>query len=115
MSEEPVKQKRQYFRLRYPKRARPVVRVKDRKFSVAEVSEKGLRVVMANTSTLYRGMSMKGVLLLHGDKLIEIDGAVLRFEGDEVILKLKQGPSFKQMFSEQIRLRRKYPFLFNKK
>ncbi len=89
--------------------------MKDRRYSVAEVSEKGLRVVVENSSVLYRGMSMKGVLLLHGGKLIEIEGAILRFDGNEVIIKLKQGPSFKHMLAEQMRLRRKYPLLFNKR
>ncbi|MCL9782760.1 PilZ domain-containing protein [Vibrio sp. S4M6] len=112
MPEMSFKQKRQYFRLRYPKRARPVFRAEEERYSVAEVSEKGIRVIMSNTSILYRGMSVNGSLLLAGDDFIQVEGAILRFDKDEVIVKLTKGPSFKDMVAEQRRLKRKYPFLF---
>jgi len=37
---------------------------------------------------------------------------VLRQEGDEVVVQLSQGPSFKDMVSEQRHIRKKYPVFF---
>ena len=101
MCEESFTQKRQYYRLKYPKRARPVMRIKDELFHVSEVSEKGVRLIMQNVIPVYRGFSMAGTLRLHDNNSVDISGAVLRQEGDEVIVQLSQGPSFKDMVSEQ--------------
>ncbi|MEF1289652.1 PilZ domain-containing protein [Vibrio sp. M260118] len=107
-------QKRQYYRLRYPKRARPFVRLGDDLFQVTEVSEGGIRMVVSNPGTLYKGLTIKGVLNLNDDNLVEIEGAVLRFDRDEVIVKLRKGPTFKIMVDEQRNIRNKYPIFFAK-
>ncbi|MBW3694723.1 PilZ domain-containing protein [Vibrio sp. T187] len=112
MSEESFAQKRQYYRLKYPKRARPLMRVDDELFHVSEVSEKGVRLLIRNLASFYRGLSMVGTLNLHDHSTVKVSGAVLRFDGDEVILQLSKGPSFKDMVSEQRHIRQKYPSFF---
>ncbi|MGD8112731.1 PilZ domain-containing protein [Vibrio sp. TRT 21S02] len=112
MSEMSFEQKRQYYRLKYPRRARPYVRIEERLFSVTEVSEKGLRVLMGDLPALYRGLSLSGKLSLSGNRTIHFEGAILRFDKDEVILQLSKGPSFKNMVEEQRRIRQKYPSYF---
>ncbi|KJY84924.1 peptide chain release factor A [Vibrio galatheae] len=105
-------QKRQFYRLRYPKRARPFVRLGEELFKVTEVSEGGIRMVVNNTETMYKGLSVKGVLNLNDENRVEIEGAVLRFEHDEVIVQLRKGPTFKIMVDEQRNIRNKYPVFF---
>ncbi|WP_394247262.1 PilZ domain-containing protein [Vibrio profundi] len=112
MSEESFAQKRQYYRLKYPKRARPIMRVDDELFHVSEVSEKGVRLLIRNLAAFYQGLSMVGTLNLHDHSSVQVCGAVLRFDGDEVILQLTKGPSFKDMVSEQRHIRQKYPSFF---
>ncbi|WP_139684659.1 PilZ domain-containing protein [Vibrio tasmaniensis] len=112
MSEESFTQKREYYRLKYPKKARPVIRIKDELFHVTEISEKGVRLMMSNIIPVYRGFSMAGTLWLHGNNSIDIRGSVLRQEGDEVIVLLSQGPSFKDMVAEQRYIRQRYPVFF---
>ena len=112
MSDGSFTQKRQYYRLKYPKGARPIMRIKDQLFQVSEVSEKGVRVMTRNVSHFYRGLSMAGTLDLHDEKRVDISGAVLRFDGDEVIIQLSRGPSFKDMVSEQRHIRQHYPAFF---
>ncbi|MDN3699794.1 PilZ domain-containing protein [Vibrio artabrorum] len=112
MCEDSFTQKRQFYRLKYPKRARPVMRIKDELFHVSEVSEKGIRLIMSKLNPVYRGLSMVGSLRLHSNYNIDISGSVLRQEGDEVIIKLSKGPSFKDMVSEQRRIRQRYPVFF---
>ncbi|WP_100752262.1 PilZ domain-containing protein [Vibrio salilacus] len=109
-----IEQKRQYYRLKYPKRARPYVRFADEMFQVTEVSEGGIRMVLNNFTCMYKGLSMKGVLNLYGDRSIPIEGAVLRFDNDEVVLQLRKGPTFKIMVDQQRHIRQKYPSFFER-
>ena len=105
-------QKRKYYRLRYPSRAMPVVRIQDELFHVSEVSEKGIRVIMNNLTTLYKGLSLTGTLSLSVDCKVPIEGAILRFDKNEVIIQLYKGPSFKDMVEQQRHIRNKYPAYF---
>lgn len=105
-------QKRKFYRLKYPKRARPFVNLGDETFQVTEVSEGGIRMVANNFTSMYRGLSVKGVLNLLDEDSVSIEGAVLRFEGDEVIIQLKKGPTFKIMVDQQRHIKNKYPVFF---
>ncbi|MEZ8103517.1 PilZ domain-containing protein [Vibrio clamense] len=112
MEKEVAEQKRQYYRLKYPKKARPLIRIGDQLIPVSEVSEKGLRIVRHDFSALYKGLIMAGILRLHGDRQIPVQGPILRFDGNEVIIKLDEGITFKDMFEEQRYIRQKYPVHF---
>ncbi|MEH0690421.1 PilZ domain-containing protein [Vibrio cholerae] len=109
-----MEQKRQYYRLKYPRRARPSVRFSDERFHVTEVSEGGIRVVMNNFTSVYKGLSLAGILDLHCDNQVAIEGAVLRIDGGEVVLKLKKGPTFKHMVQEQRHIKNTYPTYFER-
>lgn len=112
MDKTAEEQKRQYYRLKYPKRARPVLRIGNQLVSVSEVSEKGIRIIRSNFSALYQGLILGGILRLHGDRYIQVEGPIIRFDGDEVIIYLQKGISFKEMFEEQRYVRQKYPVHF---
>lgn len=109
-----VEQKRKYYRLKYPKRARPFVRFGNEMFQVTEVSEGGIRMVTNPLTEMYKGLSVKGILNLNEDDVIEIEGAVLRFDNEEVIIQLKKGPTFKIMVDQQRYIRTKFPAFFEK-
>ncbi|CAK4068257.1 MULTISPECIES: PilZ domain-containing protein [Vibrio] len=109
-----MEQKRKFYRLKYPKRGRPSVRFSQELYHVTEVSEGGIRVLMHNLSSLYKGLTMKGVLSLHNDCEVSIEGAVLRFDNDEVIVQLKKGPSFKNMVEEQRHIKNVFPRHFER-
>ncbi|MFM2590192.1 PilZ domain-containing protein [Vibrio sp. TBV020] len=109
-----VVQKRRYYRLKYPKRARPFVRFGDEMFQVTEVSEGGIRMVTNHFTSMYKGLTVKGLLNLNEENTVEIEGAVLRFDNDEVIIQLVKGPTFKIMVDEQRYIRTKYPVFFEK-
>ena len=105
-------QKRQYYRLRYPRRAMPIIRIDDELYHVSEISEKGIRIVMNKTTSLYRGLTLKGTLSLGLDYKIKVKGHILRFDKNEVILQLTVGPSFKDMVEQQRYIRNRYPDYF---
>ncbi|MBU2898113.1 PilZ domain-containing protein [Vibrio pectenicida] len=107
-----LEQKREFYRLKYPKKARPCVRLYNQIFYVTEVSEGGIRVVMNMFTDWYKGLSMSGTLELNSSTKIDVEGAVLRFDNGEVVVKLKQGPTFKNMVEEQRHIRQEYPAHF---
>lgn len=103
-------QQRQFFRLRYPKNARPVIHIQDRTFFVSESSEQGLRVLMGHIASLYCGLKMSATVSLHDHSNVNIEGFILRFaDNDEVVIKLVKGLSFKNMVAEQRYVRQKFP------
>ena len=104
-------QKRQYYRLKYPKRARPTVKIDDQLFHVCEISEQGIRISMPRVTTLYCGLSMSGTVQLRSNNTVKIAGQVLRFQQDEVVVQLSNGPAFKHMVEEQRYIRQRYPSL----
>ncbi|MGX9418827.1 PilZ domain-containing protein [Vibrio sp. RC27] len=106
-------QRRQYYRLKYPKRARPVMRIEDQFFHVCESSERGIRVVMNNITNLYRGLRLSGTVRLHSNQEVSIEGSIVRFDNGEVVVKLDKGLSFRDMVAEQRHIRQKYPLFFS--
>ncbi|MDN3610188.1 PilZ domain-containing protein [Vibrio ostreicida] len=104
-----VEQKRDYYRLKYPKRYRPSVNFSSEQFHVTEVSEGGIRVAVNPFTNWYKGLSLSGTLTLHNNMQVKVEGAVLRFDNNEVVLKLVKGPTFKNMVEEQRYIRQKYP------
>ncbi|OLQ93806.1 peptide chain release factor A [Vibrio ponticus] len=107
-------QKRRYYRLKYPRRAMPVVSIDEQLFHVSEISEKGIRIIMNNLASLYRGLTLTGTLSLGIENQIKVKGQILRFDDNEVILELHQGPSFKDMVEQQRHIRNNYPKHFAK-
>lgn len=105
-------QRRQYYRLKYPKKARPLMCIEDWFFQVSESSEKGIRLLMNNLAHLYYGFKLSGTVRLHDDHEVQVEGSILRFDQDEVIVKLEKGLSFRDMVAEQRHIRKKYPTFF---
>ena len=83
-------------------------------FQVTEVSEGGMRMIVNSLNSMYKGLSVKGILNLNDEDQVEIEGAVLRFDQGEVIVQLRKGPTFKIMVEQQRHIKTKYPVFFAK-
>jgi len=114
MDNQTEDQKRQFFRLRYPKNERPKATILDRDFRICEISEEGTRILFTNSHPVSRGISIKGSICFHDGTEIPIEGRILRLDDDELVAQLTKGPDLKRMTAEQIYLRKKYPSLFSK-
>ncbi|EMK3313000.1 PilZ domain-containing protein [Vibrio vulnificus] len=101
-------QKRKYYRLKYPVKALPRVRINGDVYHVNEVSEGGLRVTLSSIHQFHQGLMIRGTLQLL-NCVLAIEGRILRFDQDEVVLKLSKGPSFKHMAAEQRCLLQHFP------
>lgn len=114
MSATPPYEKRSYYRLQYPKPERPSVWFQGRSYDVTEISEGGLRIRVAGGCAVRLHQTFAGVLRFNDGGTTPIVGVVLRLDGSEIVVKLSKGISLKRMLSEQIRLRKKYPMLFDR-
>jgi PilZ domain len=108
MADAPKSNRRKFYRLRYPIMARPQFRTGKHEFAVAELSESGMRVV-ADDLTLSRGIAISGDVRFADGVVCGVLGKVLRYEGDEAILKLEMGLPLRRMLAEQQWVIRTYP------
>ena len=114
MDQHPQNQRRRYYRLQYPEVERPTVWFKGRTYEVAEVSEGGVMILLGDGCAVRVGQSFAGVVEFEDGETNSIVGVVLRIDANKMIVKLSKGISLRRMMAEQIRLRKKYPMLFER-
>lgn len=69
-----------------------------------------MRVITRDPTLFSIGAIVKGEVLLNSvETNIQIDGKVLRVVGNEVVIYLSEGLSFKDMIAEQRYLRKHFP------
>lgn len=107
-------QSRSYYRLRYPKAARPSVRVNGLTYAVAELSESGMRIIVTPDAEFPEESALTGHMLFSDQSSEVVEGKVLRTEaGDDdsyqTIVELTSGVPLKRMLAEQMRIRNQYP------
>jgi hypothetical protein len=106
-------QQRTNFRLRYPEQERPLFKIIGRNAHVAELSERGARI--RGLERVVPGQPLAGVIHFANGEVAEVDGKVLRRDGEEVVVRFNTGVSLKFMMSEQMRLICKYPQIRDQK
>ena len=95
--------RREYYRLRYPIRNRPVLHLSGIKFDVTEISERGFRFCCHDAAVFQRGCQLVGMLVL-ATHTVEVRGSMARREGQEVVVVEVEGISFKCVLDEQRRV-----------
>jgi len=108
----PQNERRRYYRLRYPTSERPAVRINDREFPVAEISEKGIQILVPHECSTGQDASFSAVIQFRDGESIPIEGVVLRREKKFMVVELSKGIPMKRMLVEQSRLRHSHPMLF---
>ncbi|VTT97875.1 Uncharacterized protein OS=Vibrio caribbenthicus ATCC BAA-2122 GN=VIBC2010_12544 PE=4 SV=1 [Gemmataceae bacterium] len=99
--------RRAFFRLRYPDADRPVLTTGPHRFEVAEVSEAGGRLVLVGTEPGV-GTAVSGPVSF-ADAPEWIEGTVLRHDAGEAVVVLTVRVTLRRMLTEQKRLARRYP------
>lgn len=113
MENQDQTQRRKYYRLSYKKKElMPTIKISGAPYSVTEISEGGIRVIMGGMGI---GRRMSGVVNMHASGPVPVSGYVLRVMNQEVIFVLTTGPSFKHMVEEQKFMRVNHPDYFPKK
>lgn len=105
--------KRRYYRLQYPKPERPTVWFRGCCYEVSEISEGGVRIMLAGGCAVRLGQAFAGVLRFKDGGTHPIVGVVIRLDDSEIVVQLSKGISLKRMIAEQSRLRKRYPMFFD--
>lgn len=107
MSDVNGRNRRAFFRLRYPEADRPAFAAGPCRFAVAEVSEAGARLVLAGAEPAV-GAAVAGWLQF-ADGSEWVEGSVLRHDAGEAVVVLTARVTLRRMIAEQKRLARRYP------
>ena len=113
MDQPPESDQRKYYRLKYPVAERPIIRSGGDEYAVAEISEGGARILVAGAGPFEAGQPFEGTILFADGEEVEIRGLVLRYEDDEIAVRLSIGVSFKRMVSEQAQLKQRLTWVFD--
>lgn len=92
---------RAYYRIVYPLFLRPSLVVGDRRITVADLSEGGIRLLVADPRAFAVGDPVGGVLKLPDDQSLAVNGQVVRVLGSHVALKLSQSIPFAIILDQQ--------------
>ncbi len=100
---------RDFYRVTYPMRERPVLVLQDDEWPIYDLSETGLRYEVATGDLPEVGEEIYGeVRFQRGDRTL-IAGEVMRIEGRRIALRLEPpGVPFRVLLEEQQFLRTKY-------
>ena len=113
MSQYPNKDRRCYYRLRYPDAEQPIVRFNGRGFPVAEISEKGAKVLLPSGCSVCLDEPFAAVLYFRDGESSAIEGVVVRHDEEGMVVKLSKGVQSERMLAEQSRIQAQYPELCN--
>ncbi len=100
--------RREFFRLPYPVMSGAILAVDGTNYTVAEVSEGGLRL-RATSNEFPVAERIQGTLVLTAGVRCTVTGTVLRVENNCVILKLSRGPTSYDVIREQRHVTRQFP------
>jgi PilZ domain len=100
--------RREFFRLPYPVTTGATLAIDGTNYSVAEVSEGGLRL-SCSVERFPLEQHVQGTLTLTAGMRCTITGTVLRIETRCVILRLSRGPTSSEVFREQRHLAKNFP------
>ena len=100
--------RREYFRLPYPVSTGAMLVIEGTNYTVAEISERGLRVT-CTADKFPVEQCVQGVLMLTAGLRCNVIGTVLRVEDRCVVLKLTRGPTGYDVMREQRHLTKNFP------
>ena len=100
--------RREFFRLPYPVMSGAVLSVDGTNYTVAEVSEGGLRL-RCDSARFPLALRVEGTLVLTAGMRCTVAGTVLRAEDKCVVLKLSRGPTSYDVIREQRYVQKAFP------
>jgi hypothetical protein len=110
MSEQKPPSQRRYFRVPYPDNEQPPFHAHSgQRYSVIDVSEKGLKIAAVNEPDLAISARLSGVIIFHDGKTLEAEGVAIRQDSDGLAIALDKSLDVGQLFREQTYIRKHYP------
>lgn len=103
-----LQSRREYFRLPYPITTGAVLSMEGTNYKVAELSERGLRVV-TGVGSFPVDARVEGLLTLTAGLRCMVSGRVLRVDDNSFIVVLEKGPTCYDVIREQRHLAKTHP------
>ena len=106
-------QRREYFRLAYPKDCRPTLSSQQHEFEVLDVSEYGLKFHTDGLDEFSLGQKMMAHIRFYDDEEYECMGKIIRLGDSEVAVNLTLPLPLQKIRSEHIFLINKFSSVYN--
>ena len=100
---------RKFFRIRYPVRERPRLRILAETFSVIDTSESGLLFLSSTLPRFNLDHEVSGQLIFQDGHRIKIRGKVVRRNKNQYAMALDDGIPLPNMMAEHLAILAKYP------
>ncbi len=100
-------QRRAEYRVRYPLAGRPRLRLESGEFEVIDVSEGGVKFHFREPLDITTQPPLRGTVVFSDGEAAEIEGTLLRQEGNQLAARLSKRIPYRRIVQEQIRLARK--------
>lgn len=102
-------QTRNHFRIEYPSRDRPKIKVGDESFTVLNVSEGGMLFEFKGPAEeLEIENDLRGTIAFRNEEKIQVEGTVVRVEDNRVAVQLSKGIPLGRIMAEQLYLLKKF-------
>lgn len=106
-------ERRSEYRLHYPLEERPRITIEDLNYTIEELSEGGMKVLFDQDTDLPEDIPFTGVIQYIDGEEVEISGNIVRSFSHGFSVKFEKGVGMRRIMSDQIRLKKKYPLLFD--
>jgi hypothetical protein len=100
--------RRSFFRLRYPLTERPQMESLYQQFETCEISERGIRFLNSLDNGFVAGQAIHATLTFRDGHQLPIEGRVLRLDKNEVVVMLSTGIPEARVMAEQRFLIQRY-------
>lgn len=114
MSKSFLYERRREYRLHYPVEERPRIIIDDIDYIVQELSEGGMKVLFDKENELPADFPFSGLIRYIDGEEVEVTGKVLRTNDHGFSVQFEKGVGMRRIVADQIRLKKKYPLLFDK-
>lgn len=104
-------QHRAFHRVRFPIAEQPRWIIGTTRFVVVDLAEASCRLARSGLEAVEPGQAWQGNLQFPNGDQIWVEGTVVRWEADAIVVRFTKGISFQKIMSLQRELHRKYPSL----
>jgi hypothetical protein len=94
------REKREYFRIKYPHDSTPKLLITDEEFNIIDISEQGIKFDLEKT--------IQGIITFHDGESLSIEGKFLRTQSNEIVIQPIKGIPSERITKEQKYLMKKY-------
>jgi hypothetical protein len=105
------RQRREHYRVEYPRAYRPTLVLGGSGYGVVEISERGVRFEAEDTGAFEVGRAVEIAIKFADGDVLDLRGEINRLEASTVVIRLSTAVPLKKIRSEELYLIKNYPSL----